>query len=418
MTLTDLKKRALNAFLVGVQAADPELALTKAFEKQSLPPLSGGRYIVISIGKAACKMAETAIKHLPQDTEFTAVAVTNYENQTDVSGCTVFGASHPIPDENGFAAAKFIMNLLADTHSNDCVVACISGGSSALLPAPVTGVSLQDKIGVNKLLLSSGLDITQMNLLRQSLSDLKGGGLLTLAAPAQVRSYILSDVIGDDLRVVGSGPSTPPIGTTAQARQLVEDAGIWDQLPETVQKYLRDPKPDAAIKTSIEPILIGGNRQSAAAMAQAVGAQLAEAPLIGDVQEAAQIVANQVMQAQPGIPFAMAFGGETTVQLKGNGKGGRNQELALRVAQLLQQASWSKPWVFLSGGTDGLDGPTDAAGGMVDTTTLQTIKAQGGDFSRLLANNDSYAALKIADALLIIGATGTNVADIQLFLSE
>ncbi len=417
MRISNLRKRAYDAFMVGVKAADPEIALNKTFLKQPLPPLDGGRYIVISVGKAACKMAETTILHLPKGTAFSAVAVTNYENQVDVRDCTVFAAGHPVPDENGFEAAKVILTALGDAQKNDCVIACISGGSSALLPAPVDGVSLQDKIQVNQLLLSSGLDITAMNLVRQSLSKLKGGGLSALAAPAPVRSFILSDVVGDDLRVVGSGPSTPPIGSTADAREMIKNIGLWDRLPAAVQGYLDTATPQAPVANTIEPVLIGGNRQSAAAMAMAAGARLADQPLDGDVQDAAQYIVDQIMRTPEKSFIALAFGGETTVQLKGSGKGGRNQELALRVAQLLEQLNWTKPWVFLSGGTDGRDGPTDAAGGLVDTTSLAKISENGGDLTRLLANNDSYAALSLCGGLLNTGATGTNVADLQLFLS-
>jgi glycerate 2-kinase len=418
--INDLRRQAIDAFNVGVSAADPETGMKQAFARASLAPLSDGEYFVIAVGKAACKMAKSAIEHLPPGAKFSATAVTNYENEDVVNRCRVLSAGHPVPDENGYRAAKFVMAELARATANDCVIVCVSGGSSALLPAPVAGVTFDDKVNVNDLLLASGLDITQMNLVRQNLSDLKGGGMLRRAQPAKVISYILSDVVGDDLRVVGSGPTLPAIGGKSEARDLLTKTGLYPQLPQSVRDHLEAEADLTDRLVEHKPILIGGNSVSAAAMAQAATAVLDSTPLEGLVDQAAKKVADTIAKTckRNSGPIALAFGGETTVMLTGSGKGGRNQELSLRVAQLLAEVTFVRNWCFLSGGTDGRDGPTDAAGGLVDCGTLGRIAKRGGDISKLLSNNDSYKALAMSGDLLMTGATGTNVADLQLFLCD
>ena len=415
MTLSVLRTKAKSAFLAGVKAADPAIALQHALETQPLTPLDGGNYIIIAVGKAACKMAQSAIDTLPEVADFSAIAVTNYENVVKIDGCHVFGAAHPVPDTNGQAAANEVIALLESATEDDVVLALISGGSSALLPSPVQGVSLEDKAKVNEVLLTGGFDITQMNLVRQSLSNLKGGGFLRYAKPATVRSYILSDVLGDDLRVVGSGPSIGPIGTIADARKLLVETGNFDKMPESVCTYLKTAH-ERSVELQQQATLICSNSQSLAALSENAEATMMPEPLIGDVHEAAERILSDVEKHKDKGPFALAYGGETTVELIGNGRGGRNQELALLVAEKANCVGLTGTWVFLSGGTDGRDGPTDAAGGLVDGSTLDRIATEGGDITALLANNDSYAALKLSDDLLMTGATGTNVADLQLFL--
>jgi hydroxypyruvate reductase len=413
MTLKDLRAKAKCAFLAGIAAAVPDGTLGQVFEKQPLTEIKDGKYIIISVGKAACNMAQSAMDALPKGAAVEAIAVTNYENVVDIAGCRVFGASHPVPDANGQAAASEVIALLETATKNDVVLALVSGGSSALLPSPVTGISLEDKAQVNEVLLASGFDITNMNLIRQSLSNLKGGGFLRYAKPAKVRSYILSDVLGDDLRVVGSGPSIGPIGTIKEARNLLIEKDIFDKMPASVRKHLETAKERPALP-SPDATLICSNTQSLIAMATKADAIMMEEPLIGDVHDAADRILADVKKHK--APFVLAYGGETTVNLTGNGRGGRNQELALLVAEKATRAGLTGTWAFLSGGTDGRDGPTDAAGGLVDGHTLDRIVKAGGDITALLANNDSYAALKLSDDLLMTGATGTNVADLQLFL--
>jgi hydroxypyruvate reductase len=278
-------------------------------------------------------------------------------------------------------------------------------------------LTLEEKANVNKILLANGLEITEMNLVRQHLSRLKGGGFLCAAAPAPVTAYILSDVIGDDLRVIASGPTVAPIGTVQQARDLLQDMGLWQELPIAAQGILSAtvaPDPPAV---HAQNVLIGSNRKSLDAVVAAFGpqARLINDHLTGDVADAASFIIAAAKSASPEAQ-CLVFGGETTVVLRGKGLGGRNQELALRVA--LAMPKLNRDWVFLSGGTDGRDGPTDAAGGLVDRHSAERMRAAGRDPAEFLDNNDSNAALALSHDLLITGATGTNVADVQILLLQ
>ncbi len=359
-------------------------------------------------------MATELLRQLGDDAH-DALVITNYENACDLPGATVMASGHPVPDENGAKAAAEVISRLTNTTKADRVIALISGGGSALLPAPAEGLTLADKAEVNRLLLAHGFEITEANLIRQQLSRLKGGGFLRHAAPACVTAYILSDVIGDDLRVIASGPTVASIGTSGDAKTLLTERGIWDQLPAAVRAHLDAEKPQPPLPQA-KNILIGSNRKSLDAVATAVGksARIVSDHLTGDVAEAAEAVIHTARNAPRDRPACLIFGGETTVVLKGNGLGGRNQELSLRVA--IAMPDLGRDWVFLSGGTDGRDGPTDVAGGIVDAGTAGRIRAAGQDPEALLANNDSHAALKAAGDLLITGATGTNVADVQILM--
>ncbi|WP_341365622.1 DUF4147 domain-containing protein [Yoonia sp. BS5-3] len=392
--MDDMHAEARRIFDAGLRAADPYAAVAGHLGNVVRPTQ------IIAVGKAARLMAKAALDHFGA---IPCLVVTNYENADPLDGAAVFAAGHPVPDENGAEAAHAVIAALQAAEGP--VLALISGGGSALLPAPVPGLSLQDKAAVNALLLGAGLDIRAMNLVRQQLSTLKGGGFLRHAAPQPVTALILSDVIGDDLSAIASGPTAPPIGIAADAITVLKGAGLWAQLPEPVRKHLSaaspaDPPPHAVNH------LVGSNRKSVAAMAKAAGAaHVLPAPIEGDVAEAARIICDQ---AGPGITV---WGGETTVVLRGDGRGGRNQELALRIAQEARARGWSK-WVCLQGGSDGRDGPTDAAGGLVDGQVLDKIT----NVDALLANNDSYHALEQAGALLKTGATGTNVADLGVMI--
>ena len=363
-------------------------------------------------------MAEAAIATLPEDTDFSAIAVTNYENMRTVDRCTVIAAGHPTPDENGLGAGRLIRSQLLTAGAADHVLCLISGGGSALLPAPLPGISLADKVQTNDLLLSNGFDITEINLIRQHLSLLKGGGLSRAAAPAPVRTLAISDVIGDDPRTIASGPTAAPLGTVRDAMALLRDRNIWSGLPKTVRKALeKDTSHGPVIQGTTDYSVICSNQSSLKAIARAAtdwSPEIVSSHLSGDVKAAARTIDEFVTAKPVSQKQLFIWGGETTVTLTGKGKGGRNQELALRLALAIQ--SLPGTWVFLSGGTDGRDGPTDAAGGIVDCKTARAFKEQKINALRLLQNNDSYTALHSIGDLLLTGPTGTNVADIQLFL--
>lgn len=389
-----MRAKALEIFNAGVAAADPFGAVTAHLDTVARPA------VIIAVGKAARLMAKAA---LAQFAGVPCLVVTNYENASDLPGATVMAAGHPVPDENGAAAAKAVIAALRDAGGP--VLALISGGGSALLPAPAGRLTLADKAHVNALLLASGLDIISMNMVRQQLSDIKGGGFLRHAAPHHVTALILSDVIGDDLSAIASGPTVGPIGTADAAIVLLKSKGLWAQLPDAVRTHLETAPPPAVLPPSLN-ILVGSNAKSVAAMAAKAGnAHVIAMPVEGDVAEAARFICDH---AGSGITV---WGGETTVVLRGNGRGGRNQELALRIAQEAAKRGWTD-WVCLQGGSDGRDGPTDAAGGLVDHKTLSKI----ADIEARLANNDSYAALAQAGDLLMTDATGTNVADLGVMI--
>ena len=425
-----LRQLALDLFQVGVDAANPTHGLKQAFEQAPLPALDKGRYLVIALGKAANAMAETCLAALPKDTAFDALVVTNYENARPIKDANTFSAGHPVPDENGIAAAQAIITMLEGANADDHVLVLISGGGSALVPAPLEGISLEDKITVNKLLLANGYTIHEMNLVRQTLSRLKGGGLCQLAKPAKVDSYILSDVVGDDLSTIASGPTSPPLGTANDALNLFEKKSLLAHLPATVRSALEAQAKEGALAkvatghglSNGTNHLIGSNRISLDAILNALpvgwrGLILNDL-LEGDVEDVAPMLRDAVDEAPEGHKTAYIWGGETTVTLKGDGRGGRNQELAARFAMATEAKPLTGNWVFLSGGTDGRDGPTDSAGGLVDHDSITRMKTNGMNPTALLANNDSYRALKASEDHIDIGATGTNVADIQICLID
>lgn len=413
--MSDLRETARKLFATACLAADPARALSAALDRDPLPrPRRGGVCHVVAVGKAAIPMASLLGERL-KGQPHRMIVVTNYENARDLPGATVLSAGHPVPDDNGARAAQAVEDMLASAKAGDQVIALISGGGSALLPAPAGELTLAGKAEVNRLLLANGFEITEMNMVRQHLSRLKGGGFLRLAAPAPVTAYILSDVVGDDLRVIASGPTVAPIGTRRDAAGLLRDRGLWPLLPEAARALLDRDDPDPALPEA-RNILVGSNRQSLQAVAAAAGpgAVIVNDRLTGDVADAAAAIVAAATGAAGGKAACLVFGGETTVTLRGTGLGGRNQEMALRVAMTMPPLG--RDWVFLSGGTDGRDGPTDAAGGIVDAGTCDRIRDAGGVPEALLSDNDSHAALKLAGDLLVTGATGTNVADVQILL--
>ena len=411
MTKTDnpLASKALALVWIGIGAADPSLAVNAAMPSVIAdPPRSGGSWRIIAVGKAARAMAMTAMKQLP---DAQTLIVTNAGNDAPLMRAEVLRAGHPVPDEDGAQAARRVAERLAESRPADRILALISGGGSAMLPAPVEGVTLTEKQEVNRLLLASGADIRETNLIRQALSRLKGGGWLR-QGPAPITALILSDVPGDDLRVVASGPTVAPIGTIAEAARTARALEIWDRLPDAVRAAL-SRSDDRGDLPEARNILVGSNRHSVQAMVAAGGCDGA-VPLEGDVEDCARVLVAAARQARPGVP--LVFGGETTVRLTGKGMGGRNQELALRFARAAAEGGLKGDWCFASVGSDGRDGPGEAAGGIVDPGTLTRIEAAGIDLDRVLADNDSTPALAAAGGLVQTGPTGTNVADLAVFL--
>lgn len=443
-----LREHNLSIFQAGVAAANPQQAINHCLSvldgqlriRLNLlddSPIRSGRWSKIhlmAVGKAACAMASAARQALPQTwCADPGIVITNYENVVAVEGFEVLGAGHPLPDNKGLLAAQRLVSRIKNAQANELILLLLSGGGSALLPYPVEGVSLADKIATTRLLLSSGATINQINGVRKHLSQIKGGGLARWAPPADLHALILSDVLGDDLSAIASGPTVADETRFADAIGVFNDKQLWPQVPEAVRDYLQQGaaglkaetlKPGDPALQSAGQTLIGSNAISVEAAISAAQqndyqTHLYSRHLCGEAREVAEQLARHAQNLlSAGLQQATAViaGGETTVTLRGSGKGGRNQEMALAFAMAAEQLALACEWVFLSGGTDGLDGPTDAAGGIVDNTTLNRIRHAGINPQTALAHNDSYPALQAANDLLITGATGTNVADLQILL--
>lgn len=344
-------------------------------------------------------------------------------------------AGHPIPDAAGLAGTERIAGLLQGLSPRDLVMVLISGGGSALLPLPVDGVSLADTQALTDLLLGCGADITEINTVRKHCSRLQGGQLARLAAPAQVATLILSDVVGTPLDAIASGPTVPDRATFADAWAVLERYDIADRVPASVRGHLRSgrdghipdtPKPGDPLFDRVNNVVIGDNLSAGrAAVAEAQRLGFRSALLTTFIQGEAREVGRALAGLAQGIacgqsdfvmPACLAFGGETTVTLRGHGLGGRNQELALAAAIALD--SYPLPpgvqAAVVSLGTDGTDGPTDAAGGIATADTLARTRALGLDARAALANNDSYPFLDALGDLIFTGPTQTNVNDLML----
>jgi glycerate 2-kinase len=453
-TLSAIRQDALAVFNAGISAADPYRAVKNCLAAEGgrleirlnspeNPMFRSGQWPkvhLIAFGKAACLMAKAALEIIPENLlAGSGIAVTNYENVVPVAGIEVIGAGHPLPDESGLKAAERITERVQSAKAGELVLFLISGGGSALIPYPVEDISLQEKCSTTSLLLASGANIGEINCVRKHLSRLKGGGLAKIAYPADVHALVLSDVLGDDLSSIASGPTVPDRSTFAEAIAVLRERDLWEQVPAAVRDYLErglaggvpeTPKPDDKLFEHSACTLIGSNRISltrALETAQDLGyeAFVYSDRFCGIAKDAAtELVSaadrriNKTLSSKTSFPkpLALLAGGETTVLVKGNGRGGRNQEMALAFALVAEQIQLPGRWTFLSGGTDGRDGPTDSAGGIVDPLSLKRMTAAGIDPVARLDDNDSHAALEASEDLLDTGATGTNVADLQVLL--
>jgi len=386
-----------------------------------------GRIIVVGMGKASARMA-VALEELLGDLISTGLIVTADGYLVPTQRVKVVEAAHPVPDARGLAAARRIASLVDTAREKDLAIVLISGGGSALLTLPTSGITLSDLSRTNELLLRSGAKIQEVNTVRKHLSQVKGGQLAQRAFPAQVLALVLSDVPGDHLDAIASGPTALDPTTFNDARQILQCYGLWGEVPPSVRARIEagacgdaaeTPKPGDQSFLKVQNVVVGSGSVAATA-AQAEGKRLGYHTLIltttleGEAREVGKILAalarEEVNSSRPiPLPALIIAAGETTVMVKGSGKGGRNQELALSAALGIE----GLPGVVISSlGTDGRDGPTDAAGGMVDGETVARLRAQGIDPRNALARNDSYTALAAAEDLIITGPTGTNVADL------
>ena len=423
-----LRQRAERIFLAGVAAADPASSTASALRGLDFRAKAGGRVAVLAVGKAAFGMTRAAIEVLGDRVRPADVLVVTHDEAERIGHLEALRSGHPLPDERGQAAARDVERRAAELGAGDLALVLISGGASALLPAPAPGVLLEDKLETTRQLLRNGATIHELNAVRKHLSTTKGGGLLRRLRPARVLTLALSDVIDDDPSVIGSGPTAPDPSTFEDARAALARRGVLEMCPPRVRARLEagvrgeleeTPKPNDPVFDGATYRIVGGNRTSVRAMAAACGADVVvePEPLEGEAREVGAKLARRLATTSS---RAYVAGGETTVTVHGSGRGGRNQELALAFALEATKGPLAarSDWVFLAAGTDGRDGPTDAAGAIVDVATVTRIRAAGVDPVAAMEENDSYGALDAAGALLRTGATGTNVADVVLFLSK
>ena len=389
------------------------------------------RILVVGAGKAGAPMAR-ALEDLLGDRISDGVIVVKEGHGLPLQHVRIHEAGHPVPDERGIRGAEDILSLVSTAGERDLVLCVISGGGSALLVAPAEGISLEDKQEVTQLLLACGADIHEINTVRKHLSRAKGGGLARFAHPATVVTLILSDVIGDDLNVIGSGPTVPDPSTFADAEGVFKKYDIWERVPSSVkdrfQKGLKGniqdtPKSGDVAFQRCYSELVGTNIQALIAAGkeaerQGYRALILSSTVEGEAREVVKVltaIAKEVRSSGNPLPApaCILWGGETTVTLQGDGKGGRNQEFALASAFSIDGL---ENVVVLSAGTDGTDGPTDAAGAIADGATLTRANAKGLDPLDYLRRNDSYHFLQALGDLVITGPTRTNVMDVYMVL--
>ena len=404
-----LRRDADQIISASLKAVLPDEAVRRALE--DFHPGSG-RTLLVSAGKAAWQMAKAAVSVLGNVDG--GVVVTKYEHvKGEIPGLTCYEAGHPVPDENSFSATRAAVDLVSGLTAEDTVLFLLSGGGSALFEMPlVPGEELQD---ITRQLLASGADIVEMNTIRKRLSGVKGGKFAQACAPAQVFSIVLSDILGDPLDMIASGPACPDSSTCAQAKEIAAKYGL--KLSPEAQALLEIETPKTLNNVTTQ--ITGSVRELCAAAAAACSELGYEPVLLTDqldceAREAGRFLAA-VLRTHAGSGKSMAFlaGGETVVRLTGSGLGGRNQELALAAAPGI--AGMPGAAVF-SVGSDGTDGPTDAAGGYVDGETLAALKAKSLDVFTVLQDNDAFHELLAVDGLVVTGPTGTNVNDVAVAL--
>ncbi len=406
-----LRSDAQTIINAAIQAVQPDEAVKRALQGREFP----GRVVLAAVGKAAWQMAKAASDCLGDRLE-TGVVVTKYGHVSGpIPGCTCYEAGHPVPDENSFRGTQAVLELVDGLSERDTVVFLLSGGGSALFEKPlIPGDELQD---VTNQLLSGGADIVEMNTIRKRLSAVKGGRFAQLCAPAQVFAIVLSDILGDPLDMIASGPACADRTTCAQARAVAEKYHL--RLSPQAQELLAQETPKEL--DNVETQITGSVRELCAAAARAAESLGYASAVLTDLlccqaREAGSFLASIARSHQgQGKKLAFLAGGETVVKLTGSGKGGRNQELALSAAQGIE--GLDNVLVF-SLGSDGTDGPTDAAGGIVDGGTAGALREQGLSIHQVLEGNDAYHALEKADGLIFTGPTGTNVNDVAVVLID
>ena len=420
------RQHALRIFRAALQAADPYQAVLNAvtFDGQVLK-IGAKRYRladfdkiwVLGAGKASAAMASAIERILGRRVTAGLINVPD-GIETRLRRIELQPCGHPIPDERGAEGARRMLEMACSAGPRDLLIALISGGASAMLPAPAPPLTLEGKQQLTRALLASGATIHEMNAVRKHLSLIKGGQLARAAFPATLHTLMISDVVGDDPEVIGSGPTVPDPSTVADAKRILKKYG----LTAPAEAFHETPKPGDPLFGRTRYRIVASNKQAIAAAAECARqlgyhTRVLSTTIEGETRDVASQhaeIARKILKSGR-RPACLLSGGETTVTLRGRGLGGRNQEFVLAGILALGQAG-AGPVTILSAGTDGIDGPTDAAGAIADSTTLARAASLGLDALRFLDNNDSYHFFEPLDALLKTGPTGTNVADIRILL--
>lgn len=431
------RRNALRIFRAALAAADPKTGIRSNFKltgstlsavRQRYALNRVRRIFVVGAGKASANMA-VAVEGVLKDRITAGLVNTKYGHRAPLHRIRLNECGHPVPDEAGVRGALAMADIVAGSTVDDLVICLLSGGASALLPLPAEGITLQDKRTTTSLLLDCGANIHEINAVRKHISAIKGGQLARLAYPAAVLSLILSDVVGDDLDVIGSGLTAPDRTTFQDALDILHRYGVMEKVPRSVLAHLQQaqretPRPGDPVFERVQNLIVGSNRQALEAAAQEAK-RLGYRPLIlssfieGETADVARVhaaIAREIVAyGRPvKLPACVLSGGETTVTIRGDGKGGRNQHFALAGALDLD----GLPEVgLLSAGTDGSDGPTDAAGAYVDGSTIERARRIGLDGREYLDRNDSYSFFAQTGDLVKTGPTGTNVMDVRVLLA-
>jgi hydroxypyruvate reductase len=433
-----LRRHAVQILGAGLAAADPAAAVYRAVRRDgsrlqvadaTYDLSSIERVLVLGAGKGSARMA-AALEGILGDRISAGAVTTKYGYVELLRRVRLIEAGHPLPDAAGLQGALEIARMAAEAGANDLVVVLISGGGSALLPLPAPGLTLEEKVAATDLLLRSGATITEVNTVRKHLSRIKGGGLARLAAPARLVTLILSDVLGNPLDAIASGPTVADPTTFADALTVVDRYRLRAALPASVRGQLErgaagaepdTPKPGDPIFGRAQTVVVGDIDVAAGAAAERAEAlgyrtRLCGSTVQGEAREVGARFGMMIREARGhrgATPQCLVMGGETTVTVRGSGRGGRNQEVALGAIEAIAGLPQTVVAAF---GTDGTDGPTDAAGAVVDGGSLARARTRGLDPAAALANNDAYPFFEAMDDLIVTGPTNTNVNDLWLGL--
>ncbi len=445
--LEEMRDMAKAVFLKAVSAVDPYRRLKEIAHIDKNRLIIGAeevsekvfdlnefeRIFLVGTGKASSSMAQ-AIEEIFGGRITKGLITTKYGHALPLRFTEIIEAGHPLPDPKGLEGARKVKDLLTNTGPKDLVLFLISGGGSALLPLPADKITLEEKQELTQLLLDCGADIKEINTIRKHISQMKGGWLARWAYPSTVITFILSDVVGDPLDVIASGPTVPDTSTFQESWEILKRYGLINEIASSIRNHLQagregkikeTPKAGESVFEKVHNMIIGSNIVALRAAEKEFSLAgfntiILSSSIVGETREAARFhgaIAREVVSTGKPIdrPACILSGGETTVTIRGSGLGGRNQEFALSGAF---EISGLEKTVLLSGGTDGTDGPTDAAGAMADHTTITRARQLGLDSMKFLENNDSYHFFEKLGDLLITGPTHTNVMDVRILLVD